>query len=122
MKFFAAKVSLASFTMQVLIISSRNLSRFAARALLSPPNARRTAAASFRPLASQYRFKASVASDDSAATVEDDIDAVLDSVLGDVYKKADEVEEFEDDVINHMKGTHPVPSNLVEEVCEHWKC
>jgi hypothetical protein len=46
-------------------------------------------------------FSASV-----GATVEEDLDAALDSILGETYAEE-----------SHIQGSHPMPTELVTEVC-----
>jgi hypothetical protein len=50
-----------------------------------------------------------------SATVEDDIDAALEDALGDVFSDA-KIGQPTFAVKNHLEGTHPVPSNLIEKV------
>jgi hypothetical protein len=122
MKFFAQQVSVASVTMQVLVLTTRSASRWAARAFVATGPSRILA----RPLVAStaFRFQSTVRDDTGLpATVEDDIDAVLDSVLGDVYKVSSAPDEdtfaaatFPDDGTEHMEGSKPIPDILVEQV------
>jgi hypothetical protein len=103
------KVTLCSFIMQVLMISTRGASRWAAKALLTSPSTRRGMGYVIRPVIAtpfSVRFK-STAPDDTRVMASSTIDAVngvniedmddddvLDSVLDDVLGEAVEEEEY----------------------------
>ena len=48
------------------------------------------------------------------ASVDEDLDAALDSLLGDAFDEAEDPRDLQ--VEEHMKDSHPIPRNLVEEV------
>jgi hypothetical protein len=97
----------------LLMISStfsrRIATRFLARAFTNTNGiATRHLGTNGNQFASQFRFLSSAR--DVAQVDVEDLDAALDNLLGDAFEEAEVREEA------HIKDSHPIPKNLVEEV------
>jgi hypothetical protein len=100
------------------MFSSKIASRLVVRAFTSSRTRAITAArVPFSANYQQFRWKTT----QGVAAVEEDLDAALDSLLGDAFKEAGEdsqassvIEETGEE--SHIKDSHPIPKNLVEEV------
>ena len=57
---------------------------------------------------SDGKFQRITTTTSQSVAVEEDLDAALDSLLGDAFKEAGEE--------SHMEDSHPIPKNLLEEV------
>jgi hypothetical protein len=87
------------------MFSSKIASRIAVRAFTSSRTRSLTAARLPGCVNSaQFRWK----STQGVAVIEEDLDAALDSLLGDAFKEAGDE--------SHIRGSHPLPKNLLEEV------
>ena len=91
--------------MFLIFSASKNVSlRLAVRAFTAPATARHLA---LRPAVARY----GLSSFTTQATVEEDLDAALDDILGGAFKESNGVEPG-----THIEGSHPMPKTLVEQV------
>lgn len=86
--------------------------RFAARVLVRAFTTSYTLPAARTLATTNNRFRFLTTS--GAASVEEDLDAALDTILGDAFLAADAPKDLENEA--DMNDSHPVPEEVIEEV------
>lgn len=100
---------ICSCIMFTFLSASRTASVRLALAFTTSTGARRLAV---RPVASRFTYVQSFTTE-VEATVEEDLDAALDDILGDAFKEA---RDYGVQPGTHIEGSKPMPKTLVEEV------
>lgn len=108
-------------TLFVLLMFSFASRRLLVRAFTSHVGGTSSRQAAVRPVA--FRVAQSF-STRAEATVEEDLDAALDDILGTTKLEAESngVKTNGVDTGTHIEGSHPIPKTLVEKVCTVHSC